>query len=134
MASRRLSLPLTGESPEIPVYTGHLTGELEEHLRLVTRNGLAAKIFPVSNPSKLPCPALGISAEHCRRGSILGRKENSVCHESHCYAKKERFLFENVKRKLRQAYEGMFHPLWVPSGIFMVRWSAGDYWRWFHSG
>lgn len=134
MSSSRLSLPLAGEQPEVPLYTGHLTGELEDHLRLVTRRGLAEKIFPVSYPSKLPCPAWGISAEYCRMGSLLGRRENSVCHESHCYAKKGRFQFENVRKKLRQAYEGLFHPLWVPAGIFMIRWTAGDHWRWFHSG
>ena len=111
MASRRLSFPLAGELPEVPLYTGHLTGVLDEHLRLVTRNGLAKRIFPVAHPKKLPCPAWGIAAEHCRRGSILGRKDNSVCHESYCYAKRGRFLFKNVQRRLRQAYEGLFHPL-----------------------
>jgi len=129
-----IGLPLVSSEPEVPLYTGHLDGKLEEHLRTVGRHRLAEEIFPVSWPSKLPCPAWGLSATRCRMGTILGRNERSICHESTCYAKRGRLTFDNVQKKFEKAYRGLFHPLWVPAGIFMISWEADDYWRWFHSG
>src|SRR5204862_137194 len=131
---QRHPLPLAGERPEPPLYTGLLTGQLAEDLRAVGRHRLAARIFPVSWPGKLPCPARGISAAHCRTGSRLASNERSVCHARTCYAKQGTFRFANVQRQLRAAYEGLFHPLWVPAGIFMITWEADDYWRWMFSG
>lgn len=95
---------------------------------------LAARIFPVSYPKKLPCPAWGISASRCRMGAVLGQVEGSVCHPSVCYAKRGRFTFGNVTGKMEEAWEGLRNELWVPSGVFMINWTAENYWRWFHSG
>jgi hypothetical protein len=39
-----------------------------------------------------------------------------------------------IAEKYRRRYEGIFHPLWTPSMIFMVRWYAGDHFRLFDSG
>src|SRR3954447_152070 len=130
----RLSLPLAGEAePEIHLYTGHIDGRLVEDLRTVGRHFLAARIFPVSYPKKLPCPAWGISATRCRMGSVLATVEGSVCHPSVCYAKRGRFTFDNVTDKMDDAWEWLHHPLWVPAAIHMITWTTPDYWRWFHS-
>lgn len=132
-ARSTVGLPVLSR-PEVPLYTGHLDGRLAEDLRTVARHRLAEKIFPISWPSKLPCPAWGLSASTCKTGSLLATVEGSVCHPSTCYARRGRFMFENVQRKFRQAYEGLFNRLWVPAGIFMITWECDDYWRWFHSG
>src|SRR5207248_6728037 len=66
--------------------------------------------------------------------SILARNENSVCHESTCYAKRGRIMFDNVQAKFEQAYRMLFDPLWVPAAIYQIDWHSDDYWRWFHSG
>ena len=107
---------------------------LECDLRLVGRNRLAERIFPVSHPGKIPCPAWGLPAHRCRMGNRLARTEGSVCHPSVCYAKTGRFKFDNVQRRLELAYQGLHNALWGPSAIFLICWEANDYFRWFHSG
>jgi hypothetical protein len=52
-----VSLPVGPAEPEVPLYTGHLTGDLDGHLREVARNKLAAVLFPVARPKKLSMPA-----------------------------------------------------------------------------
>jgi hypothetical protein len=125
----RLSLPLAGEEREIPLYQS----DIEKDLQLVSRNKLAEKITGgLSWPSKMPCPAIGISAYRCKIGSVLAEKEGTTCSE--CYSRKGHYLFPNVQNKLEERYEGLFHPLWVPSLVFLIRWNAGRYFRLFDSG
>lgn len=77
-----ISLPLVPVEPEVPLYTGHLTGELEEHIRLVSRNRLAEQITGgLSKPGKMPCPAWGLPAKRCRVGSRLASIAGTVCHD-----------------------------------------------------
>lgn len=122
----RISLPLAGDHP---LYQGNL----EADLQLVSRNRLAEKITGgLAWPGKMPCPAWGISASRCKVGSVLAQVEGTICHA--CYAGKGTFRFENTRRKLEIAYQGLNHPLWVPSMIFLIRWHAADRFRWFHSG
>jgi len=45
---------------------------------------------PLGHPSKMPCPAWGISARACRRGSRLAEKPGTVC--AACYARRGHLL------------------------------------------
>src|SRR5262249_45337422 len=71
-------------------------------------------------------------ANRCRLGSVLAKQEGSVCHS--CYALKGRYRFEAVQRKLEERYRGLFHPLWTPAMVFLVRYYCDRYFRWFDSG
>ncbi len=73
----RSALPLVGESElEIPLYTG----DIERDGWALLRGRLAERITGgLSYPSKMDCPAWGISATRCRIGSVLARQANSVC-------------------------------------------------------
>src|SRR5690348_16275129 len=86
---QRIGLPVVS-AREVPLYTGHLTGQLEEHLRTVSRNRLAETITGgLSYPGKMPCPAWGLPASECRTGSRLAQIEGTICHA--CYAMKGTF-------------------------------------------
>ena len=99
----------------------------------VTRGKLAETITGgLSWTGKMDCPAWGISAAHCRTGSKLARVEGTVCRS--CYAMKGTFRSGNVVRKLKAAYEGIFHPQWTPAMVALIRWHADERFRWFHSG
>lgn len=122
----RLALPLASGTP---LYRG----DLEADLKVVSRRRLADEITGgLSWPSKLPCPAWGLPATRCKAGSRLVGTEGSVC--GSCYALKGRYLFENVQDKLERRYEGLFHPLWVPAMVFLIRWHADHHFRFFDSG
>jgi hypothetical protein len=128
-------LPLVTDPPEVPLYAGHLTGRLEEHLRLVSRNRLAETVTGgLSRPGKMPCPSIGLPAKHCRVGSELAKVEGSVCHPSVCYAKQRNYKRQGVQDKLDERYEGLFHELWTPSMIFLINYHCDRYFRWFDSG
>jgi len=124
----RIGLPVVAQ-PEILLYQG----DLEADLRAVARSRLAEVITGgLSIPSKMPCPAWGISAFRCRVGQILARREGTVCHD--CYAMKGTYGFSSVQDKLEQRYRGLFDPLWVPAMVFLIRWHAEGHFRWFDSG
>ena len=134
-----ISLPVLSD-PEVPLYTGHLTGQLDRHLREVARNRLAETITGgLSKPGKMPCPAWGLPASRCRVGSSLEGTEGTVCHPDVCYAKKRNYLRQNVRDKLEERYQGLFHerdgvPLWTPSMIFLIDYFCDEYFRFFCSG
>ena len=92
----RSPLPLAGETePDIPLYTG----DIDADAWVLLRGGLAERITGgLSYPSKMDCPAWGISATRCRIGSILARQENTVC--AGCDAMKGTFRATNVADKL----------------------------------
>jgi hypothetical protein len=128
-SSKRRSLAVLTSEPEIPLYEG----DVEADLQVVARNRLAEGITGgLSWPSKLPCPAWGISATHCKIGSVLAREKGTVCNR--CYSLKNRFLFPSVQDKLEHAYQGLAHRLWTPAMVFLIRWFANKYFRWFHAG
>lgn len=114
---------------EVPLYTGCL----EEDLQIVSRNQRAEEITGgLSITEKMPCPSWGISAVRCRLGAVLAQQEGTPC--GSCYALKGRYRFQKVKDKLEERYEGLFDPLWTPSMVFLIRWYAERYFRWFDSG
>ena len=118
----RRTLSLAGDDfSEVPLYTG----DVEADLRIVSRNQLASRITGgLSYPTKMPCPAWGISATRCRVGSLLAKQAGTVC--SACYAMRGRYLFPAVQEALERRYRGLFHELWTPSMIFLVRYLCGQ--------
>lgn len=126
----RSPLPLAGASePDIPLYAG----DIDTDAWALLRGGLAERITGgLSYPSKMDCPAWGISATRCRIGSVLARQENTVC--AGCYAMKGTFRAKNVADKLERAYQGLFDPRWTPALYALIRWHATDRFRFFHSG
>jgi hypothetical protein len=113
----------------VPLYRG----DIEADLRLVARNRLAETITGgLSLTSKMPCPSWGISATRCRIGQALARQEDTVC--SGCYALRGRYRFAAVQDKLEGRYQGLFHPLWTPAMVFLVRYYCDRYFRLFDSG
>jgi hypothetical protein len=126
-----LSLPIAPPPEEgaVPLYTGNV----EEDLQRVGRNRLAERITGgLSWTSKMPCPSWGISATRCRVGALLAQRPGTVCHG--CYALGGRYAFAAVQEKLEARYRGLFDPLWSPAMVFLIRWYAGRYFRWFDSG
>ena len=137
--SRALRLPLVEapapEAPQIPVYTGHLTGQLDQHLRDVARNKLAETITGgLARPGKMPCPSIGLPASRCHVGSSLHEVEGSPCHKDVCYAKQRNYRRQNVQDKLEERYQGLFNELWTPAMIFLINYHCDKYFRWFDSG
>jgi hypothetical protein len=130
MSMIALSLPLVSDQPVIPLYDER---QLSADLSRVSRNRFAERLTGgLSRPGKMPCFAWGLSVAHCRMGSVLAHMENTTC--SACYARKGNYRRLHVQEKLAQRYRGLLHPLWTPSMIFLVRWYAGRYFRWFDTG
>ena len=77
-------------------------------------------------------PAWGISATRCRVGQALAQQAGTVC--SSCYAMRGTYGFSSVQNKLEERYQGLFHPLWSPAMVFLIRYFCGRYFRWFDSG
>lgn len=45
-----------------------------------------------------------------------------------------RYRFGKVQDKLEERYQELFNTLWTPSMVFLVRWYADEYFRFFDSG
>ena len=115
--------------PEVP----HYRGDMETDLGLVARDRLAERITGgLSAPSKMPCPAWGISAARCRVGQVLAQEAGTVCHS--CYATQGTYRFSSVQLKLEERFHGLSNPLWTPAMVFLIRYFCGRYFRWFDSG
>ena len=96
------------------------------------------KIGTLSNPSKMPSYAWGISAKHCNTGSKLAKIEGTICNK--CYALKGHYAFKNVfdaheiRRKAIEMNE------WVDymAELLTLKYKNLDksrlYHRWFDSG
>lgn len=87
----------------------------------------------LSRPSKMPCPAWGISAEDCRRGSRLAEKPGTVC--AACYARRGNYLGPSVVAAHARRLEALAHPLWCDAMAFLIdAYAHGGHFRWFDSG
>ena len=96
------------------------------------------KIGTLSNPSKMPSYAWGISAKHCNVGSKLAKIKGTICNK--CYALKGHYAFKNVfdaheiRRKAIEMNE------WVDymAELLTLKYKNLDksrlYHRWFDSG
>jgi Gene product 88 len=121
-------LPVLAE-PVVPLYRG----DMEADLRVVSHNRAAETITGgLSLTGKMPCPSWGISATRCRIGAALAGQAGTVC--SGCYALTGRYRFPAVQDRLEMRYRGLFHPLWTPAMVFLVRYYCDRYFRLFDSG
>ena len=69
------------------------------------------KIGTLSNPSKMPSYAWGISAKHCNVGSKLAKIKGTICNK--CYALKGHYSFKNVFNAHEIRRKAIELPEWV---------------------
>ena len=72
---------------------------------------LEKQIGTLSNPSKMPSYAWGISALHCVVGSLMAKINGTVCKK--CYALKGRYVFKPVKLAHKKRLNAITKPEWV---------------------
>ena len=72
---------------------------------------LEKKIGTLSNPSKMPSYAWGISALSCIVGSLMAKINGTVCKK--CYALKGNYSFTNVKVAHKIRLDAIKKPEWV---------------------
>ena len=72
---------------------------------------LEKKIGTLSNPSKMPSYAWGISASKCITGSILAEQEGTICNI--CYALNGHYLFPVVINAHKIRLDAIKKPEWV---------------------
>ena len=72
---------------------------------------LEKQIGTLSNPSKMPSYAWGISALHCIVGSLMAKINGTVCKK--CYALKGRYVFKPVKLAHKKRLNAIKKPEWV---------------------
>ena len=68
-------------------------------------------IGTLSNPSKMPSYAWGISAYECIVGSLLAKIKGTTC--SKCYALKGHYVFKNTKLAHKKRLDAIKNPEWV---------------------
>jgi hypothetical protein len=86
----------------------------------------------LSSPSKMPCYSYSIPAWECKVGSKLREIPNSVC--STCYARKGRYVFQNVKDAQYRRFGTLNNEKWVESFVYMITEKAMTYFRWHDAG
>lgn len=87
----------------------------------------------LSHPSKMPCPAWGVSADACRRGSRLALKPGTVC--AACYARRGHYTGASVSAAHERRLAALAHPLWPDAMAVLVdAYCRGAYFRWFDAG
>ena len=72
---------------------------------------LEKQIGTLSNPSKMPSYAWGISALHCVVGSLMAKINGTVCKK--CYALKGHYVFKNTKLAHKKRLDAIKKPEWV---------------------
>ena len=96
------------------------------------------KIGTLSNPSKMPSYAWGISAKDCKTGSKLAEIEGTICNK--CYAGKGCYVFPVVKAMYEKRYQAIELPEWVDymAELLTQKYKNLDktrrFHRWFDSG
>ena len=99
---------------------------------------LEKQIGTLSNPSKMPSFAWGISAKKCITGSKFVNQKNTVC--SNCYALKHCYVFPNTIAMQELRYSGLGLPEWVDymAELITQKYKNLDksrlFHRWFDSG
>lgn len=95
----------------------------------------------LSDPSKMPTYGTSLPADLCNVGSKLSKVENSIC--SDCYAKKGRYVFDNVQNAMYRRLEKLNDPAWIDSMAFLMnnkrikkdgKQKGLKYFRWHDSG
>jgi len=99
---------------------------------------LEKKIGTLSNPSKMPAYAWGISAKQCITGSILAEKDGTICNK--CYALGGHYLFPVVINAHKKRLDAITKPEWVDymAELLTLKYKRLDksrlFHRWFDSG
>ena len=99
---------------------------------------LEKKIGTLSNPSKMPSYAWGISAKQCITGSILADEEGTICNK--CYALGGHYLFPVVINAHKKRLDAIKLPEWVDymTELLTQKYKRLDksrlFHRWFDSG
>src|SRR4051812_21812960 len=127
MSARLLptALPLVEDEAAIAVYAGDIE---EDVLRIRTIKQANAITGGLSKPSKMPEYGYSIPATECQVGGRLQAIRGSVCQR--CYALTNRFRMPAVQRKLRQRFESLTHPLWVPGMVLLISRREVGHFRW----
>ena len=92
----------------------------------------------LSKPSKMPWRSWSIPAQACKTGSLLRKKNGSVCGK--CYAMKGMYSFPNVKAALNRRLKAIDHPLFVEAFSLVLNKLVGksrkkeNRFRWHDSG
>ena len=99
---------------------------------------LEKKIGTLSNPSKMPSYAWGISAKKCVTGSKLAKIKGTICNK--CYALKGHYVFKPVKIAHKIRLNAIYKPEWVDymAELLTQKYKRLDklrlFHRWFDSG
>jgi hypothetical protein len=99
---------------------------------------LEKKIGTLSNPSKMPSYAWGISAKKCVTGSKLAKIKGTICNK--CYALKGHYAFRNVYDAHEIRRKAIKLPEWVDymAELLTLKYKnltkSKRYHRWFDSG
>ena len=99
---------------------------------------LEKKIGTLSNPSKMPAYAWGISAKKCKVGSKLAKIKETIC--SKCYALKGHYVFPVVANAHKIRLDAITKPEWVNymAELITQKYKRLDksrlFHRWFDSG
>jgi hypothetical protein len=99
---------------------------------------LEKKIGTLSNPSKMPSYAWGISAKKCKTGSKLAKIKGTICNK--CYALKGHYVFKPVKVAHKIRLNAIKKPKWVDymAELITQKYKRLDksrlFHRWFDSG
>jgi hypothetical protein len=80
---------------------------------------LEKKVGRLSRPTKMPGFAYSLPAQNCILGSILAKRDNSVC--GSCYAKKGRYVFYHVKAAMAKRLQSIQKPNWVEDMVSLIR-------------
>jgi hypothetical protein len=99
---------------------------------------LEKKIGTLSNPSKMPSFAWGISAKKCVTGSKLAKIKGTICNK--CYALKGHYVFKPVKIAHKIRLNAIYKSEWVDymAELLTQKYKRLDksrlFHRWFDSG
>ena len=99
---------------------------------------LEKKIGTLSNPSKMPSYAWGISAKKCVTGSKLAKIKGTICNK--CYALKGHYVFKPVKVAHKIRLNAIYKSEWVDymAELLTQKYKRLDksrlFHRWFDSG
>ena len=102
------------------------------------RKELEKEIGTLSNPSKMPAFAWGISAKKCITGSKLAKIKGTICNK--CYALKGHYAFKNVFNAHEIRRKAIEIPEWVDymAELLTQKYKNLDkskrYHRWFDAG
>ena len=99
---------------------------------------LEKKIGTLSNPSKMPSYAWGISAKKCKTGSKLAKIKGTICYE--CYALNGHYLYPVVAKAHKIRLNAIYKSEWVEymAELLTQKYKRLDksrlFHRWFDSG